>query len=50
MLAYRHSGFSVEAGGRIRAQGRADQKQPLRYYARPPSARERLRQRDTELV
>ena len=50
MLAYRHSGFSVEAGVGIQAQDRAGLERLLRYCARPPFALERLRQRGAELV
>ena len=50
MLAYRHSGFSVEDGVCIQAQDRAGLERLLRYCARPPFALERLRQRGAELV
>ena len=50
MLAYRHSGFSVEAGVCIQAQDRAGLDRLLRYCARPPFALDRLRQRGAELV
>ena len=36
MLAYRHSGFSADAGVRIAAHDRAGLKRLLRYCARPP--------------
>jgi hypothetical protein len=44
MLAFKHSGFSVNAGVRIEAQDRAGLERLLRYCARPPFALERLRQ------
>ena len=50
MLAYRHSGFSVNAGVRIEAQDRAGLERLLRYCARPPFALDRLRQRGADLV
>ena len=50
MLAFKHSGFSVNAGVCIQAQDRAGLERLLRYCARPPFALERLRQRGTELV
>ena len=50
MLAFKHSGFSVNAGVRIQAQDRAGLERLLRYCARPPFALERLRQRGAELV
>ena len=50
MLAYQHSGFSVDAGVRIEADDRAALERLLRYCARPPFAMERLRKEGTELV
>jgi hypothetical protein len=50
MLAFKHSGFSVNAGVCIQAQDRAGLERLLRYCARPPFALDRLRQRGTELV
>ena len=50
MLAYRHSGFSVNGGICIEAKDRAGLERLLRYCARPPFALERLRQRGAELV
>ena len=50
MLAFKHSGFSVNAGVRIEAQDRAGLQRLLRYCARAPFALERLRQRGAELV
>ena len=35
MLVYRHSGFSVDAGVRIKAQDRADLERLLRYCTGP---------------
>ena len=43
MLAYKHSGFSVDAGVCIEAHDRAALERLLRYCARPPFACERLR-------
>ena len=43
MLAYQHSGFSVDAGVRIEAHDRAALERLLRYCARPPFAMDRLR-------
>ena len=43
MLAYKHSGFSVDAGVRIEAHERAALERLLRYCARPPFAMDRLR-------
>ena len=43
MLAYQHSGFSVDAGVCIQAHDRAALERLLRYCARPPFAMERLR-------
>ncbi len=50
MLAYQHSGFSVDAGVCIAATDRAGLERLLRYCARPPFAMERLRQRGADLV
>ena len=43
MLAYQHSGFSVDAGVCIDAHDRAALERLLRYCARPPFAMDRLR-------
>ena len=43
MLAYQHSGFSVDAGVCIQAHERAGLERLLRYCARPPFSLERLR-------
>jgi hypothetical protein len=50
MLAYKHSGFSVDAGVCIEAQDRAALERLLRYCARPPFAMDRLRKEGVELV
>jgi len=50
MLAYKHSGFSVDAGVCIEAQDRAGLERLLRYCARPPFAMERLRKQGANLV
>ena len=50
MLAYKHSGFSVDAGGCIEAHDRAALERLLRYCARPPFAMDRLRKEGAELV
>lgn len=50
MLAYPHSGFSVDASVCIAATDRAGLERLLRYCARPPFAMDRLRQRGAELV
>ena len=50
MLAYQHSGFSVDAGVLIEADDRAALERLLRYCARPPFAMERLRKEGAELV
>ena len=50
MLAYQHSGFSVDAGVCIEADDRAALERLLRYCARPPFAMERLRKEGAELV
>ena len=50
MLAYRHSGFSVDAGVCIQAHDRAALERLLRYCARPPFAMARLRKEGAALV
>jgi hypothetical protein len=50
MLAYRHSGFSVDTSVCIAAHDRAGLERLLRYCARPPFASERLRKAGSELV
>jgi hypothetical protein len=50
MLAYEHSGFSVDAGVCIEAQDRAALERLLRYCARPPFAMDRLRKEGAALV
>jgi hypothetical protein len=50
MLAYQHSGFSVDAGVCIEADDRAALERLLRYCARPPFAMERLRKEGAALV
>ncbi len=50
MLAYQHSGFSVDAGVCIEADDRAALERLLRYCARPPFAMARLRKEGAELV
>ena len=50
MLAYQHSGFSVDAGVCIETHDRAALERLLRYCARPPFAMERLRKEGTALV
>jgi hypothetical protein len=50
MLAYQHSGFSVDTGVCIGAHDRAGLERLLRYCARPPFAMERLRKEGAELV
>ena len=50
MLAYQHSGFSVDAGVCIAAHDRAALERLLRYCARPPFAMERLRKQGSDLV
>jgi hypothetical protein len=50
MLAYTHSGFSVDAGVCIQAHDRAALERLLRYCARPPFAMERLRKEGAALV
>ena len=50
MLAYQHSGFSVNAGVCIEAHDRAALERLLRYCARPPFAMDRLRKEGSDLV
>ena len=50
MLAYQHSGFSVDAGVCIEAPDRAALERLLRYCARPPFAMDRLRKEGAALV
>lgn len=50
MLAYRHSGFSVDTSVCITAQDRAGLERLLRYCARPPLALDRLRKAGSALV
>ena len=50
MLAYQHSGFSVDAGVCIEADDRAALERLLRSCARPPFAMERLRKEGAALV
>jgi hypothetical protein len=50
MLAYRHSGFSVNAGVCIEAHDRAALERLLRYCPRPPFAMDRLRKEGAALV
>ena len=50
MLAYQHSGFSVDAGVCIEAHERAALERLLRYCARPPFAMDRLRKQGSDLV
>ena len=50
MLAYQHSGFSVDAGVCIEAHDRAALERLLRYCARPPFACGRLRKEGSALV
>ncbi len=50
MLAYRHSGFSVDTSVCIAAYDRAGLERLLRYCARPPFAMERLRKAGGEFV
>ena len=50
MLAYPHSGFSVDAGVCIEAGDRAALERLLRYCARPPFAMDRLRKEGAALV
>jgi hypothetical protein len=50
MLAYQHSGFSVDAGVCIESHDRAGLERLLRYCARPPFAMDRLRKDGAALV
>jgi len=50
MLAYQHSGFSVNAGVCIEAHDRAALERLLRYCARPPFAMDRLRKEGAALL
>jgi hypothetical protein len=50
MLAYQHSGFSVDAGVCIESHDRAALERLLIYCARPPFAMERLRKEGAALV
>ena len=50
MLAYQHSGFSVDVGVCIEAHDRAALARLLRYCARPPFAMDRLRKAGAALV
>lgn len=50
MLAYQHSGFSVDAGVCIEAHDRAGLERLLRYCARPPFAMDRLRKEGAALL
>jgi hypothetical protein len=50
MLAYQHSGFSVDAVVCIQAHDRAALERLLRYCARPPFAMDRLRKESAALV
>ena len=50
MLAYQHSGFSVDAGVCIQAHDRAGLERLLRYCAPPPFAMDRLRKEGNDLV
>ncbi|MET3107885.1 hypothetical protein AAKU67_003949 [Oxalobacteraceae bacterium GrIS 2.11] len=50
MLAYPHSGFSVDIGVCIEAHDRAALERLLRYCACPPFACERLRKAGVALV
>ncbi len=50
LLAYRHSGFSVDTSVRIEANDRSGLERLLRYCARPPFAMERLRKAGNDLV
>ncbi len=50
MLAYQHSGFSVDASVLIEAHDRAALERLLRYCARPPFAMDRLHKEGAELV
>ena len=50
MLAYQHSGFSVNTSVCIEGQDRAGLERLPRYCARPPFAMERLRKEGNDLV
>jgi hypothetical protein len=50
MLAYQHSGFSVDAGVCIATQDRAALERLLRFCVRPPFAMEQLRKEGAALV
>jgi len=50
ILAYQHSGFSVDACVCIESHDRAALERLLRYCARPPFAMERLRKEGAALV
>ncbi len=50
MLAYKHSGFSVDAVVCVGAQDRAGLERLLRHGARPPFSMDRLRKAGSELV
>jgi Putative transposase len=50
VLAYQHSGFSVDAGVRIEGHDRAALQRLLRHCARPPFAMDRLRKEGAALV
>jgi hypothetical protein len=50
MLAWEHSGFSLDAAVRVGAHDRAGLERLLRYCARPPFALERLERLDDERV
>ena len=50
MLAYQHSGFSLDAGVCIEEHDRAALERLLRYCARPPLAMDRLRKEGASLV
>ena len=50
MLAFKHCGFSADAGVCLQAQDRAGLERLLRYCAQAPFALDRLRQRGAELI
>jgi hypothetical protein len=50
MLAYKHSGFSVDTSVRIEAHERAGLERLLRYCARPAFSMQRLRKEGKDLV
>jgi hypothetical protein len=50
MLAYKHSGFSVDTSVRIEAHDRAGLERLLRYCARPAFSMQRLRKAGKDLV